>query len=236
VTAPSAALLPTAATSASNPAERTRPTRNRGWLERPVEGSSSLHTSSAPARQRLDAARWGTMPGSADHPGQEEVRVLDVDLVDVAPPPRAGGVAVAGPTVADVMIGRPKTLPSDASVAAARAVLADDHVVLVLLTEDGVLRGTLLREDLPDTAPGPAPALPLSRLTGRTVAPAAPLADVHELLVRTGRRRLAVVDEEGRLLGLVCLKRRRTGYCTDSGVAERARSRRCAPEIPAPTR
>jgi hypothetical protein len=41
----------------------------------------------------LDAARWGTMPGSADHPGQEEVRVLDVDLVDVAPPPRAGGVA-----------------------------------------------------------------------------------------------------------------------------------------------
>jgi CBS domain-containing protein len=176
------------------------------------------------------------MPGSADHPGQEEVRVLDVDLVDVAPPPRAGGVAGAGPTVADVMIGRPKTLPADASVAAARAVLADDHVVLVLLTEDGVLRGTLLREDLPDTAPGPAPALPLARLTGRTVAPAAPLADVHELLVRTGRRRLAVVDDEGRLLGLVCLKRRRTGYCTDAGVAERARSRRCAPETPAPTR
>lgn len=195
-----------------------------------------MHMSSAPARQRLDAARWGTMPGSADHPGQEEVRVLDVDLVDVAPPPRAGGVAGAGPTVADVMIGRPKTLPADASVAAARAVLADDHVVLVLLTEDGVLRGTLLREDLPDTAPGPAPALPLARLTGRTVAPAAPLADVHELLVRTGRRRLAVVDDEGRLLGLVCLKRRRTGYCTDAGVAERARSRRCAPEIPAPTR
>jgi CBS domain-containing protein len=195
-----------------------------------------MHMSSAPARQRLDAARWGTMPGSADHPGQEEVRVLDVDLVDVAPPPRAGGVAGAGPTVADVMIGRPKTLPADASVAAARAVLADDHVVLVLLTEDGVLRGTLLREDLPDTAPGPAPALPLARLTGRTVAPAAPLADVHELLVRTGRRRLAVVDDEGRLLGLVCLKRRRTGYCTDAGVAERARSRRCAPETPAPTR
>lgn len=195
-----------------------------------------MHMSSAPARQRLDAARWGTMPGSADHPGQEEVRVLDVDLVDVAPPPRAGGVAGAGPTVADVMIGRPKTLPADASVAAARAVLADDHVVLVLLTEDGVLRGTLLREDLPDTAPGPAPALPLARLTGRTVAPAAPLADVHELLVRTGRRRLAVVDDEGRLLGLVCLKRRRTGYCTDAGVAERARSRRCAPESPAPTR
>ena len=45
-----------------------------------------------------------------------------------------------------------------------------------------------------------------------------------------------LVDDEGRLLGLVCLKRRRTGYCTDAGVAERARSRRCGPETPAPTR
>jgi CBS-domain-containing membrane protein len=169
------------------------------------------------------------MPGSADHPEQEEVRALDADLVDVAPPPRADGTEVAGPTVADVMLSRPKALPADASVADVRAVLADDHVVMALLTEDGVLRGTLLREDLPDTAPDAAPALPLSRLVGRIVAPAAPLADVHELLLRTGRRRLAVVDEEGRLLGLLCLTRRRTGYCSDAGVAERARSRRCAP-------
>jgi hypothetical protein len=70
----------------------------------------------------------------------------------------------------------------------------------------------------------------------KTLPSGASVADVHALLVRTGRRRLAVVDEEGRLLGLVCLKRRRTGYCTDAGVAERARSRRCAPVIPAPTR
>ena len=173
------------------------------------------------------------MPGSAEDPG--EVRSLDTDLVDVAPAPCADGAEVAGPTVADAMVSRPKTLPADASVAAVRAVLADDHVVMVLLTEDGVLRGTLLCDDLPDTTPGAAAALPLSRLTGRTVAPAVPLADVHALLVRTGRRRLAVVDDEGRLLGLVCLKRRRTGYCTDAGVAERARSRRCAPETPAPT-
>ncbi|MGY1763235.1 HPP family protein [Geodermatophilus sp. SYSU D00779] len=164
------------------------------------------------------------------------MRSLDADLVGVAPAPCADGAEVAGSTVADVMVSRPKTLPADASLAAVRAVLADDHVVMVLLTEDGVLRGTLLREDLPDTAPGAAAALPLSRLTGRTVAPAVPLADVHALLVRTGRRRLAVVDDEGRLLGLLCLKRRRTGYCTDAGVAERARSRRCVPETPAPPR
>jgi CBS domain-containing protein len=163
------------------------------------------------------------------------VRVLDVDLAD-APLPLVDAPGAAGRAVTDVMIGRPKTLPAGASVADVRALLADDHVVMALLTEDGVLRGTLLREDVPDTAPGAAPALPLSRLTGRTVAPAVPLADVHELLLRTGRRRLAVVDEAGRLLGLVCLKRRRTGYCSDAGVAERARSRRCTPETPAPTR
>jgi CBS domain-containing protein len=164
------------------------------------------------------------------------VPALDADLVDVAPPPCADGVAECGPTVADVMISRPSALPVLASVEDVRALLADDHVVMALLTEDGVLRGTLLREDLPDTAPGAAPALPLSRLTGRTVAPTAPLADVHALLLRTGRRRLAVVDGGGRLLGLLCLKRRRTGYCSDAGVAERARSRRCAPETPAPAR
>jgi CBS domain-containing protein len=166
----------------------------------------------------------------------EEVPALDVDLVHVAPPPCADGVADRGPTVADVMIRRPKALPVHASVEDVRAVLADDHVVMALLTDDGVLRGTLLREDLPDATPGAAPALPLARVTGRTVAPTAPLADVHVLLVGTGRRRLAVVDGAGRLLGLLCLKRRRTGYCSDAGVAERARSRRCAPEGPAPTR
>jgi CBS domain-containing protein len=166
----------------------------------------------------------------------EEVPALDADLAHVAPLPCADGVAQGGPTVADVMISRPKALPVHASVADVRALLADDHVVMALLTDDGVLRGTLLREDLPATAPGAAPALPLARLTGRTAAPTAALAGVHALLLHTGRRRLAVVDGAGRLLGLLCLTRRRTGYCSDAGVAERARSRRCAPEAPAPTR
>src|SRR5919206_425323 len=99
-------------------------------------------------------------------------------------------------------------------------------------------RSSAARSSPPEapTPTGTAPALPLARLTDRTVAPEVPLADVHELLLRTGRRRLAVVDGAGRLLGLLCLKRRRTGYCSDAGVAERARSRRCAPETPAPAR
>lgn len=44
-----------------------------------------------------------------------------------------------------------------------------------------------------------------------------------------GLRRLAVVDEAGRLEGLLCLKRTATGFCSDRDVASRARERPSAP-------
>jgi len=43
---------------------------------------------------------------------------------------------------------------------------------------------------------------------------------------RTGRRRLAVVDDGGVLVGLLCLKRTGRGFCSDLDVASRAASRR----------
>jgi hypothetical protein len=43
--------------------------------------------------------------------------------------------------------------------------------------------------------------------------------------VRERRRRLAVVDESGRLLGLLCLKKDQCGYCSDEGIRERAQGR-----------
>ncbi|MGY1746573.1 CBS domain-containing protein [Blastococcus sp. SYSU D00695] len=138
--------------------------------------------------------------------------------------PAPQGAAAPGPLVGEVMVRMPKVLPATASVADVRAVLADDHVVMALLTDGGRLRGTLLREDLPPDAPPSTPALGLSRLAGRTVSPAEPLAAVHRRLLAEGVRRLAVVDDDGRLLGLVCLKRRRDGFCSDAGIAARARA------------
>ncbi len=44
------------------------------------------------------------------------------------------------------------------------------------------------------------------------------------MLLARGRRRLAVVDERGALLGLLCLKRRLTGFCSDADVAARGES------------
>lgn len=125
-------------------------------------------------------------------------------------------------TVAEVMLARPKVLPVTASVGEVRAVLADDHVHMVLLTDGDMLRGTVVRGDLPATAGPQEPALGCSRLAGRTVAPSADAEGARQQLVESGGRRLAVVDERGHLLGLLCLKRRRTGFCGDADVAARA--------------
>lgn len=130
--------------------------------------------------------------------------------------------AVARPrTVGEVMVTDPKTMASDTAVGDVRAVFQNDHVHLVLLTEAGVLLGTLVREDLRD-APDDAPALPLAVLSGRTIRPTASAEEAEQVLVATGARRLAVVDDEGGLLGLLCLKRRRTGFCSDLDVRARA--------------
>jgi hypothetical protein len=41
---------------------------------------------------------------------------------------------------------------------------------------------------------------------------------------QTGRRRLAVVDEDGTLLGLLCLKATGLGFCSDDAIAQRRRA------------
>ena len=44
-------------------------------------------------------------------------------------------------------------------------------------------------------------------------------------MITTGIRRLAVVDGDLRLLGLLCLKASRTGFCSDEGVDGMRRGR-----------
>lgn len=128
--------------------------------------------------------------------------------------------------VRDVMLRHPKTLPAPASVDEVRAALSNDHVHLVLMTEGEALVGTVARADLPWTAEGASPALPWSTLRGRTVLPEARAAAVRELMVERAQRRVAVVDHAGALLGLMCLKQRRTGFCSDDDIESRAQSRR----------
>lgn len=124
-------------------------------------------------------------------------------------------------TAGDVMLRRPRTLPGHASIAEARAVLRDDHLHMVLLVDGVQLVGTVTRADLPEPGTDGA-ALQWSVLEGRTVRSDASAADIETLLAGQGRRRAAVVDDSGALLGLVCLKRRGRGFCSDDDVESRS--------------
>jgi CBS domain-containing protein len=145
--------------------------------------------------------------------------------------PRATAPLLDGLDVADVVVRLPKTMGPRATVAEARAAFDHDHVHMLLLTERGRLLGTLLRTDLPAPGADDGRALAVATLEGRTVSPRLAAEDERQLLVTTGQRRLAVVDDSGHLLGLLCLKHRLSGFCSDADVAARVAdaSRPCAP-------
>lgn len=125
-------------------------------------------------------------------------------------------------TVAAAMVTAPWTHGCDLTVAGAREAFADAHVHMLLLTDSGVLQGTLLRDDLAAATEAARPALVLAPLAGRTVAPDRPVEEALALMREQGTRRLAVVDAGGHLLGLLCLKRTLDGFCSDADVRARA--------------
>jgi CBS-domain-containing membrane protein len=146
---------------------------------------------------------------------------------------RALGTTEVASLVQAVMIRSPKVLPASATVGEVRAQLRDDHVHMVLLVsssaygvtaDDGHRRltGTLVRDDVPPTLADEEPALPHASLTDRTVHPDAHASDVQHRLALGGERRLAVVDADGDLVGLLCLKRHGRGFCADENVHARA--------------
>ena len=106
---------------------------------------------------------------------------------------RSGGGDVMPQAVVEAMITNPKTLTSDVTVGAVRDAFANEHVHMVLLADAGILRGH----------------------------PAASADVALRALVESDARRLAVVDADGVLVGLLCLKRRRTGFCSDDDLRAR---------------
>ena len=114
----------------------------------------------------------------------------------------ARGGSAERATVLDVMVRQPKMLALDATVAEARAALEDDHVHMLLLTEHGLLLGTLVRGDLPREARPTDRAQTFAVLQGRTVDGDIGADEARQLLLDRGHRRLAVVGADGTLLGL----------------------------------
>lgn len=133
------------------------------------------------------------------------------------------GETGCGDRVADAMITCPKTHAVDAGLDEIRAFFEDDHVHMALIVAAGTrLVTTIERHDLPAGSPASRPAAELGTLAGRTTGPGQALDAATAVLLRERRRRLAVVDDSGRLLGLLCLKENRTGYCSDESIRERA--------------
>ncbi|WP_179382246.1 CBS domain-containing protein [Streptomyces sp. SA15] len=105
----------------------------------------------------------------------------------------------------------------------------------LVVAPDGRLMTTIERPDIPAVAPSALKVTEFGTLVGRTVRAAYPLDAATTAMVRKGRRRLAVVDDVGRLLGLLCLKRDGSGYCSDEGIRARAAEReRAHPSSPLP--
>jgi CBS domain-containing protein len=127
---------------------------------------------------------------------------------------------LSGP-VAEVMLRHPRVHAPSTTVAEVRAMFADEHIHCALVVDADRLLGVIERDDLV-TACDRSVAVGLGRLTGRTIAPEAELAAVHQRMVAEHVRRLAVIDDRGRLLGLLCLNRKGRGFCSDEDVAARA--------------
>lgn len=134
------------------------------------------------------------------------------------------GVAVPGPRSAlDVALRRPDTLPVGATLEDVRRFFRRSekiHLALVV-DNDGRLLTTILRDDLNDATEGGLAATQLGALSGRTVSSTHPAHALGPAMDSAGQRRLAVVDSVGRLVGLVCRKSSRAGFCSDEGVEAR---------------
>jgi CBS domain len=128
--------------------------------------------------------------------------------------------AEAPASVAQAMVTNPKVFGPGLSRSDLDQLFADDHVHAALVIDDGRLITVIQRTDLEDSLPDANPCS-LGTLTGRVVAPGAPLAAVHARMRRERRRRLAVLDGSGQLLGLLCLKKSGTGFCSDADVRSR---------------
>jgi CBS domain-containing protein len=124
---------------------------------------------------------------------------------------------VAGRSVDEVMIKRPKSLASDATVADARRLFENPKVLVCpVLDGEGRLLGELSREQLPETAAGDEP------IGGRTVpaltiASGSSIEQAIERLTELGGDRLTVVDASGQMAGLLCLNRSHGRFCVGSG-------------------
>ncbi len=127
--------------------------------------------------------------------------------------PRTKIADAAGLTVADVIHERFTALPSSATVGEVRDwFAASSSRRMAILAEDGRYVGSLTPADLTGEVDLERPAAEVAK-RGPTIAPEASARAGEELALSTAARRVAVVDGDGRLLGIVSVTGDLTAFC-----------------------
>ena len=121
-------------------------------------------------------------------------------------------------TAADLMLRNPKTLTAAASVAEVRELLANPKVQMVLLTDGGAFKGAVTH--VPENASPRDRAVDYVGPDAETITPDASADEAFERAAASPTRRVIVLDDEGNLLGLLCLNQSRTGFCRTPGTVD----------------
>ena len=129
-------------------------------------------------------------------------------------------------TVAQAMLTAPDWHLPSATVREIQEFFRDDHVHAALIVSPaGYLEAVIERDDISACRALDSAAAPLGQLMGRTISPGISLAEAHQAMAMSSRRRAAVTSADGRLLGLLCLKASQAGFCSDQDVRARALNR-----------
>lgn len=156
-----------------------------------------------------------TLPAKASRSGDHPVSAKRHGSPSCAAPMKRGL------RVGDAILGEPTVHDASVSIADIRELFLDDHMHMALLVEAGRLVAIVERQDLMSFYPDEMPARSIGVLSGRTIGPDASLSEAADAMQRVARRRLAVIDDHGALLGLLCLKARGAGFCSDQDVRNR---------------
>lgn len=114
-------------------------------------------------------------------------------------------------SVADVMLSKPKTVPSSATVGEVREQLANASVQMVLIADGDQFRGAVT--ELPADAADDAAALDFADTEPDSLSPSATADEAFARTAAHPNRRVVVLDDDGTLVGLVCLDETRTRFC-----------------------
>ena len=121
-------------------------------------------------------------------------------------------------TVGEVMLGRPKTLAADATVAELRQLFENGSVRTALLVDGPRFVGAVERDDLPAGAADGQPARAFAHDDdGERARPDQRVRDVIAKVDSSREGRLVVVDENGSLQGLLCLSGIEGAFCSGNG-------------------